>query len=38
MIAAIALANRMALVTRNIQDFSDIGLDLIDAFSADIGR
>jgi predicted nucleic acid-binding protein len=38
MIAAIALANRMALVTRNIQDFSDIGLDLIDPFSADISR
>jgi predicted nucleic acid-binding protein len=38
MIAAIALANRMALVTRNVQDFSDIGLDLINPFSADIGR
>jgi predicted nucleic acid-binding protein len=38
MIAAIALANRMSLVTRNVQDFSHIGLDLIDPFSADIGR
>ena len=38
MIAAIALANRMALVTRNVQDFSDIGLDLINPFSAGIGR
>src|SRR3954451_844872 len=38
MIAAIALANRMALVTRNIHDFFEIGLDLIDPFSADIGR
>jgi predicted nucleic acid-binding protein len=38
MIAAVALANRMALVTRNVQDFSDIGLDLIDPFTADIGR
>jgi predicted nucleic acid-binding protein len=38
MIAAIALANRMALVTRNIQDFFEIGLDLIDPFTADMGR
>jgi predicted nucleic acid-binding protein len=38
MIAAVAVANRMVLVTRNVQDFSDIGLDLIDPFSADIGR
>ena len=38
MIAAIALANRMILVTRNVQDFSEIGLELIDPFSADIGR
>jgi predicted nucleic acid-binding protein len=38
MIAAIALANRMALVTRNIPDFSDIGLDLIDPFLAGISR
>lgn len=35
MIAAIALANRMPLVTRNSSDFSDIGLDVIDPFSVD---
>ena len=35
MIAATALANRMPLVTRNVHDFSDIGLDVIDPFSAD---
>jgi toxin FitB len=38
MIAAIALTNRMSLVTRNVQDFPHIGLDLIDPFSADLGR
>jgi predicted nucleic acid-binding protein len=37
MIAAIALAQRMALVTRNIDDFADIGLDLIDPFSQPAG-
>jgi hypothetical protein len=34
MIAAVALANRMTLVTRNLSDFSEIGLDLIDPFVA----
>lgn len=33
MIAAVARANRMALATRNIYDFADIGLDLIDPFA-----
>jgi predicted nucleic acid-binding protein len=33
LIASIALVNRMTLVTRNISDFSDIGLDLIDPFA-----
>lgn len=33
MIAAIAIANRMPLVTRNVHDFSDIWLDVIDPFS-----
>lgn len=33
MIAAIALANRMPLVTRNTNDFLDIGLDLINPFA-----
>lgn len=37
MIAAIALSKRMTLVTRNIKDFSEIGLDLVDPFSADLG-
>jgi hypothetical protein len=34
MIAAIALTHRMMLVTRDINDFLDIGLDLIDPFAA----
>ena len=36
MIAGIALANRMPLITRNVHDFSDIGLDVIDPFTAPI--
>ena len=31
-IAAIALANNLTLVTRNIKDFSDCGLELINPF------
>lgn len=34
MIAAIALANQMPLVTRNVEDFAEIGLTLIDPFAA----
>jgi predicted nucleic acid-binding protein len=33
MIAAIALVHRMTLVTRNIYEFADIGLELIDPFA-----
>ncbi len=33
MIAAIALGNRMALATRDTEDFLDIGLELIDPFA-----
>jgi predicted nucleic acid-binding protein len=33
LIAAIALANRMALATRDTDDFADLGLDLIDPFA-----
>lgn len=38
MIAAVALANRMTLVTRNIDDFAGIGLKLIDPFAAPAGH
>ena len=34
MIAAIALANRMVLATRDTNDFTDLGLDLINPFEA----
>ena len=34
LIAAIALANRMALATRSMNDFADLGLDLINPFGA----
>ena len=37
MIAAVALANRMVLVTRNVDDFAGIGLTLIDPFTARAG-
>ncbi|HSR68553.1 MAG TPA: hypothetical protein VLU25_11480 [Acidobacteriota bacterium] len=33
-IAAIARAHRLALATRNIRDFEDTGLELINPFSA----
>ncbi|MEZ5785389.1 MAG: PIN domain-containing protein [Xanthobacteraceae bacterium] len=33
LIAAIALANRMALATRDTDDFADLGLDLINPFA-----
>ncbi|ALK10943.1 type II toxin-antitoxin system VapC family toxin [Blastochloris viridis] len=32
-IAAIARANAMAVVTRNVRDFEDVGLDVIDPWS-----
>jgi predicted nucleic acid-binding protein len=32
-IAAIARANAMAVVTRNVKDFEDVGLDIIDPWS-----
>jgi toxin FitB len=34
LIAAIALSNRMTLATRDVSDFADIGLDLINPFEA----
>ena len=37
MIAAIALGNRMALTTRDTEDFLDIGLELIDPFAVGTG-
>lgn len=33
-IAAIALSRRMAVVTRNIRDFADLGLTLVDPWTA----
>jgi predicted nucleic acid-binding protein len=36
MIAAIALANRMTLATRDMSDFADLGLDLINPFEAPV--
>jgi toxin FitB len=37
MIAAIALGHRMALATRDTEDFLDIGLELIDPFAVGTG-
>jgi predicted nucleic acid-binding protein len=37
MIAAIALGHRMALATRDTEDFLDIGLELIDPFAIGTG-
>lgn len=37
MIAAVALVHRMTLATRNIDDFTGIGLDLIDPFAPIVG-
>ena len=34
-IAAIARANRFAVATRNVRDFEDCGLELVDPFAAD---
>jgi len=33
LIAAIALSNQAALATRNVADFADLGLELIDPFA-----
>jgi predicted nucleic acid-binding protein len=33
LIAAIALANQMTLATRDVDDFTDLGLDLINPFA-----
>jgi len=38
MIAAIALANGLKLATRDTDDFTDIGLDLIDPFQMAVER
>ncbi|MDP2410139.1 MAG: PIN domain-containing protein [Pseudolabrys sp.] len=38
MIAAIAIAHGMKLATRDTNDFTDIGLDLINPFEAIVGR
>jgi predicted nucleic acid-binding protein len=38
LIAAIALANNATLATRNTRDFTDLGLDVIDPFEADVDR
>ena len=38
LIAAIALANHMALATRDTNDFADLGLDLINPFEASVAR
>jgi predicted nucleic acid-binding protein len=38
LIAAIALANRASLATRNKTDFSNLGLDVIDPFEAPVDR
>jgi hypothetical protein len=38
MIAAIALANGLKLATRDTNDFTDIGLDLIDPFQMAVER
>lgn len=37
-IASIARANRFAVATRNVRDFEECGLDLIDPFEADAAR
>jgi predicted nucleic acid-binding protein len=36
MIAAIALSHGAALATRNVNDFADLGLELIDPFTAPV--
>lgn len=38
LIAAIALANSMSLATRDVSDFTDLGLDLINPFEATAER
>ena len=34
MIAAIAIVNRAAIATRDVEEFSDLGIDVIDPFGA----
>ena len=38
LIAAIAITHRMAIATRDIRDFADLGLDLVNPFEASTKR
>jgi predicted nucleic acid-binding protein len=38
LIAAIALVNGAAVATRNVRDFVDLGIDLINPFEMTAGR